>query len=334
VKELATSLNSPVYSDTVPDPTTDSVDKLVAFMKQNRFDSLLAVGGGSPMDTAKAACVLYSHGGSMRDYKAPFQMNEPALPLVAVPTTAGTGSEVTRFTIISDTATEEKMLCAGYAYMPVAAVVDYTLTMDMPQSLTAHTGIDAFCHAMEAYVSRRHNGFSDDLALKAVERIARCLTSAFTQGDAPSREGMMLASMEAGLAFSNSSVTLIHGMSRPFGVAFHVPHGLSNAMLAPDVTRFSLPGALARYARVSRVAGWGTDADSDALAAAKVVEALQRWNDELRVPTMRQYKIAPEAFKARTSKMAKDALASGSPANNPVQPSQKQIEELYERIFA
>jgi len=334
VKTLQTSLNAPVFKDTIADPTTDSVGTLVKAMKSQRFDCVVAIGGGSPIDTAKAGCVLATHGGHMRDYKAPFQMNLPALPLVAIPTTAGTGSEVTKFTIVTDSESNEKMLCIGTSYMPLAAIVDYTLTLNMPKSLTAHTGIDAFCHAMEAYVSKRHNAFADDLALKSIERISKSLAAAFHSSDPWARENMMLASMEAGMAFSSSSVTLIHGMSRPLGANFHVPHGLSNAMLAPAVTRFSLPGAIQRYAQVARVAGWAGAADSDVAAAASVPRALARWNVELDVPTMRQYKLDETLFAGAVTTMALNALASGSPANNPVVPSAEQIGALYEQIFA
>ena len=204
------------FSDTEPDPTTDSVARCTEFIRAGKFDCVVALGGGSPMDTAKAAGLLAVKGGRMRDYKAPVQTDEGGLPVVAVPTTAGTGSEVTRFTIVTDSETGEKMLCIGLAFLPVAAVVDYELTLTMPARLTADTGVDAFCHAMESYVSKRHNLFSDTLALKAVNRIATSIRAAYAEpGNRAAREQMMLAATEAGIAFSNSSVTLIHGMSRP-----------------------------------------------------------------------------------------------------------------------
>jgi alcohol dehydrogenase class IV len=323
----------PVFADTIADPTTESVDRLVRRIKSGRFDCLVAIGGGSPMDTAKAASVLSTHGGRMRDYKAPFQMHEPSLPLVCIPTTAGTGSEVTKFTIVTDVDTNEKMLCIGFAYMPLAAIVDYQLTLSMPKRLTADTGIDAFCHAMEAFVSRRNNPFSDDLALSAVRRIAKALPGAYHTSDPWCREHMMLAATEAGLAFSSSSVTLIHGMSRPLGAQFHVPHGLSNAMLAPLVSQFSLSGAIPRYAQVARAAGWAGATCSDDAAALAVPRALLNWNRELGVPSMQAFGIDNAKFLSSVPKMVSDAMASGSHNNNPVVPSSGQIEALYRDIY-
>ena len=144
-----------IFSETVPDPTVASVEAALAALQAGDFDCVVGFGGGSPMDTAKAVAVLARHGGQMRDYKAPRQQDEPGLPIVAIPTTAGTGSEATRFTIVTDEATDEKMLCIGLAYLPVAALVDYELTLTKPKRLTADTGIDALTHAIEAYVSRK-----------------------------------------------------------------------------------------------------------------------------------------------------------------------------------
>ena len=170
----------------------------------------------------------------MRDYKVPMQADRGALPVIAVPTTAGTGSECTRFTVITDTGRGEKMLIAGLGALPLAAIVDYELTYSVPPRTTADTGIDSLTHALEAYVSRRANPFSDALAVSAMALIGRHLRTAYAEPrNAAAREGMMLGATQAGLAFSNASVALVHGMSRPIGAHFHVPHGLSNAMLLP-----------------------------------------------------------------------------------------------------
>ena len=156
-----------IFADTVPDPTTDCVDAAAHFVRETGCDCVIGFGGGSPIDTAKAAAVLAVRQGQMRALKAPHQENTPGLPIVAIPTTAGTGSEATRFTIVTDTETNEKMLCAGLAYLPTLAIVDYELTLTMPRRLTANTGIDALTHAIEAYVSRlanpsRFNGHRGD----------------------------------------------------------------------------------------------------------------------------------------------------------------------------
>jgi alcohol dehydrogenase class IV len=259
-----------VFSDTVPEPDDTIIDKGVAAMNAGSFDCLIGFGGGSPIDTAKAMAILAQGGGKMRDYKVPFAADMGKMPVIAIPTTAGTGSECTRFTVITDHERDEKMLIAGFGCLPLAAIVDYELTFSVPPRTTADTGIDSFTHAIEAYVSKRANPFSDALALAAMELIGKHLRTAYAEPrDAAAREGMMIGATQAGLAFSNSSVALVHGMSRPIGAHFHVPHGLSNAMLMPAITRFSLDGAPGRYAEAARRVGFADAGDSDALAGAK-----------------------------------------------------------------
>jgi alcohol dehydrogenase len=237
--------------------------------------------------------------------------------------------------VITDSATNEKMLCPGPAFLPLAAVVDYELTLSMPPRLTADTGIDALTHAVEAYVSKRANPFSDGLALAAIQAIGRHLRRAYHDGgDVVAREAMTLAATQAGIAFSNSSVALVHGMSRPIGAHFHVAHGLSNAMLFPAVTAFSLRGAPSRYADCARALGAATQADSDAAAADKLVVALRALCQELAVPTPHTHGIQKDAWFGLTSVMAEQALASGSPANNPVVPTAEEIRNLYAQIYA
>jgi len=322
------------FTDTIPEPTVSSVNRCVQFMDTGKFDSIIALGGGSVMDTAKAAAVLHTHKGRMRDYKAPFLMDLPSLPLIAIPTTAGTGSEVTKFTIVTDEEKDEKMLCIGMAYLPVAAVVDYEFTLGKPYRLTADTGIDALCHAMEAYVSRKSNSFSDTFALQALTNIGKSLRLACEDGQNHSaRSDMMLASTQAGIAFSNSSVTMIHGMSRCIGANFHVPHGLSNAMLAPTVTKFSVPGAVDRYADVARALGFCDTTTSNELAAASVPIGLADLCADLKVPTLQEFGVKEDHFKRVVPQMAIDALASGSPSNNPVIPEAWQVEAVYNEMW-
>ncbi|RMB79678.1 iron-containing alcohol dehydrogenase [Streptomyces shenzhenensis] len=324
-----------LFSETVPDPTTDSLIAGLKALHDHEADVVIGFGGGSPMDTAKALALLGLQGGHMRDYKAPRINLGPALPVIAVPTTAGSGSEATQFTVITDSTTDEKMLCQGPAFLPLAAVVDVELTMSMPPRLTADTGIDALTHAVEAYVSRKANSFSDSLALAAIGTIGRHLRRAYTDGgNAQAREAMMLAATQAGIAFSNSSVALVHGMSRPIGAHFHVAHGLSNAMLFPAVTAFSAHGAPDRYADCARALGAATAADSDNAATDKLVDALRSLCRDLKVPTPRDHGIDQNTWTRLTPLMAEQALASGSPANNPVVPTTDQIQDLYSRIYA
>jgi alcohol dehydrogenase class IV len=223
---------APVFSDTVPDPTDTVIEAGVAVLARTDADCLIGFGGGSPMDTAKAMAILAAGGGKMRDWKVPAMADMAALPIIAIPTTAGTGSEVTRFTVVTDTERNEKMLIAGLAALPAAAIVDHTLTHSVPPRTTADTGVDSLTHALEAYVSKRANAYSDTMALRAMGLIARNVRAAYAEPrNEAAREAMMLGATLAGLAFSNSSVALVHGMSRPIGAHFHVAHGLSNAML-------------------------------------------------------------------------------------------------------
>jgi alcohol dehydrogenase class IV len=322
------------FTDCVADPTTDSIAAAMESWQQGDFDSVVALGGGSSIDTAKALAVLAVHGGKMRDYKAPNPV-PIGVPIIAIPTTAGTGSEATRVTVVTDTETQEKMMCLGSGLMPTAALVDFELTMTMPYRLTADTGIDSLCHAMEAYISRKANAFTDTIALASMSSIARNIRIACDNPDNKvAREAMMLAATQGGIAFSNSSVTLIHGMSRPLGAFFHVPHGLSNAMLMPAVTEYSLPGSVSRYAECARAMDLASLSDSDADAGIKLLDGLYRLNSDLQVPSPKTFGISETDYADVITTMAEQALASGSPNNNPLIPEQFDIEQLYRKVWS
>jgi alcohol dehydrogenase class IV len=325
-----------MFSDTVPDPTDTVVEAGAAALRQaGEIDCLIGFGGGSPIDTAKAIAILAAGGGRMRDWKVPRGADLASLPVIAIPTTAGTGSEVTRFTVITDTERDEKMLIAGLSALPLAAIVDYELTYSVPPRTTADTGIDSLTHALEAYVSKRANPYSDTMARRAMALIARNLRTAYAEPrNATAREAMMLGATLAGLAFSNSSVALVHGMSRPIGAHFHVAHGLSNAMLLPAVTGFSLPAALPRYAEAARAMGIAHDDEGDQAAAARLVEELAALNRDLAVPTPKSYGLDEATWRSLLPTMADQALASGSPANNPRVPTREEIIALYEQVWA
>lgn len=332
----AAGIDPTVFAETVPDPTDTVIEAGVAAFRAGDYDCLIGFGGGSPMDTAKAIAILAAAapGQKMREFKVPAQADRGAVPVICIPTTAGTGSEATRFTVITDTETDEKMLIAGLGALPLAAVVDYELTYSVPQRTTADTGIDSLTHALEAYVSKRANPHADSLALSAMRLIGRHLRIAYHQPrNAAAREAMMLGAMQAGLAFSNSSVALVHGMSRPIGAHFHVPHGLSNAMLLPAVTEFGLNDALPRYAEAARAIGVATIEDADQVAGSKLLEELRALNQELGVPTPQGYGIGAERWEGLLPLMAKQALASGSPGNNPRVPDEAQIIALYRTVY-
>ena len=323
-----------IFSGAVPDPTSGSIDTGLAYIKEHDHDCVIGLGGGSSIDTAKAVAVLAVHGGPMRKYKTPFLQNAPGLPIIAIPTTAGTGSETTRFTVVTDDPSGEKMLCTGVGYVPTAAIVDYELTLEKPKRLTGDTGVDSLTHAIEAYVSRRANPFADGFALTAMEAIWKSLPVAYVEpSNRAARECMMLAATQAGIAFSNSSVALVHGMSRPIGAHFHVPHGMSNAMLLPAITTFSVPGNERRYADCARIMGIAKSDASDEAAAAALVEVLRQLNLQLEVPTPQKLGIDRKQWFDAVPTMVEQAIASGSPANNPRVPTGPEIADLYAEVY-
>ncbi|MBB6520878.1 iron-containing alcohol dehydrogenase [Pseudoteredinibacter isoporae] len=324
-----------IFSEVMPEPTEDSLLLAISAMAAGEYDGVIALGGGSAIDSAKAIAFLAAKGGRMSDYKVPTICDQAGLPLVAIPTTAGTGSEATQFTIITDAQSDEKMLCKGLAFLPQAAIVDYTLSMTVPPRVTADTGIDALTHAIEAYVSRRANAFSDQQALAAMALIAPNLRKVFHHGDDEyAREQMMLGSHLAGVAFSNASVALVHGMSRPIGAHFHVPHGLSNAMLLPAVTRYSIPAAVERYADCARAMKIvSANEKNDQEACAVLLDYLEDLNKDLQVPSPEDFGINRDSFMQKRKIMAEQALASGSPGNNPRVPSLEEMQAIYTELW-
>lgn len=330
----AAGMAATVFAETVPDPTVAVVEQALEALRWSGCDCVIGFGGGSPTDTAKVIAALALEPRPVPTLKAPVVTDAPGLPIIAVPTTAGTGSEATRFTIVTDEATSEKMLCAGLAFLPTIAVVDFELTMGKPARLTADTGIDSLTHAIEAYVSKRANAFSDAMAISAMKLIAPNIRTACAEpGNRVAREAMMVGAHHAGIAFSNASVALVHGMSRPVGAFFHVPHGLSNAMLLPAVTAFSAPAALPRYAACARAMGVASAEEGDQSAVAKLLEELAALNRDLAVPTPRSHGISRERWFEVVPEMARQALASGSPGNNPRVPDAAEIEQLYADVF-
>ncbi|WP_026117549.1 iron-containing alcohol dehydrogenase [Nocardiopsis alkaliphila] len=327
-------LSPGVFARTTPAPTTEVVDQGLHALRDGDFDSLVAVGGGSPIDTAKAVALLGAHGGRMSDYKAPTVTDAPALPVVAVPTTAGSGSESTRYSFITDVETDDRMLCAGLAVLPRAALVDFELTLHMPPRLTADTGMAALAHAIEAYVSSRANPISDGLAREAMRALFTHLRSVYADpGDRVAREAVMTGATQAGMALSNAGSGLVHAMSRPIGAHFAMAHGPSNAMLLPTVTEFSLPTAPERYAECARAMGMAAPGSTDGEATGALVWELRLLNEELQVPGPRAHGIDAERWWELAPLMAEQALASDSSADDPRAPTVAEVVELYHLVY-
>lgn len=324
-----------VYDGVATEPTVDYVREGLKIFKDNGCDFLIAIGGGSPIDTAKAIAIMVTNPGSIEDYKGLGKVSKEGVPLIAIPTTGGTGSEVTQFTIITDTKTNVKMLIGSPFIIPKVAIVDPLLTLSSPRGLTAAVGIDALTHAIEAYVSIKAQPMSDIFCLSAIELISGSLRQAWANGNnVEAREKMMLGALQAGIAFSNSSVALVHGMSRPIGAYFHVAHGASNAALLGVVTEFSLIGNPMRYAHIARAMGENITALTDLEAAQLAAKAIKALIKDVKIPSLKQLGVEREKLEQLAPKMAEDAIASGSPGNNPRQATKEEIVELYKMAYS
>lgn len=319
-----------IYDGVNSEPTIAHVQEGLNLLRERGCDILIACGGGSPIDVAKAIRVLATNEGSVEDYMGFNKIMKPGFPLIAIPTTAGTGSEATMVTIITDTSRDVKMLIGSPYLMPSVALVDPNLTLKMPRGLTAATGLDALTHAIEAYVSVKAQPMTDILALSAIKKISRYLPQAWANPEnLEARSETMLGALQAGIAFSNSSVALVHGMSRPIGANFHVAHGVSNAALLGVVMEFSLMGAPDRYADVAEAMGMPVSGMSRMEAAKMAAEEVKAMIRNLLIPTLSKLGITREKLDSVVSKMADDAIESGSPGNNPRKATKDEIVELY-----
>lgn len=322
-----------IYSEIVGEPTDTMIENGLKVYKENGCDFLVALGGGSPIDSMKAIGSLVVNGGNISDYMGKV-IDVEMPPLVAIPTTAGTGSEATQFTIITDTKKDIKMLLKGKVLMPKLAIIDPQFTMTAPPKITAATGLDALCHAVEAYTSRKAQTLSDSFAMSAVKRIFKSLPVAFKDGkNEEARIQMSVAALEAGIAFNNASVTIIHGMSRPIGALFHVAHGLSNAMLMKECLGFALEGAYDRFADLGRAIGVADATDEDKAAAEKFLSAIEGIVKELETPTLAEFGIDKDEFFKVIDKMAYDAMDSGSPQNTMREVSEEQVKQIYRNLW-
>lgn len=324
-------VDSAVYLGVDSEPTDEYVAASLAVFEEKSCDIIISLGGGSCIDTAKAAAVVATNGGYIGDYMGAKKVADiKPVPHIVIPTTAGTGSEATDATVITNSKNNVKMMIKQPAFLPNVAIVDPLLTISSPKGVTAATGVDALSHAIEAYLSNKSHPMTDTIALDAMKLIVRNLLAAYEDGDnIDAREAMSLGALQAGIAFSNASVSLVHGMSRPIGAVFNVPHGFSNAMLLPAVLEYSKDACIDRLADLGRIFSTEAEKMSDEEAANYAVESVKELCLSLNIPNLNEWGINREQFVNATEKMSIDALASGSPANNPKVPSQKEIEELY-----
>jgi 1,3-propanediol dehydrogenase len=322
-----------IFDGITGEPTDTMIEKGVEMLKSSGCDFIIGIGGGSPLDSAKAIAAMAVNEGSIADYNGK-EITGEILPLAAIPTTAGTGSEATKFTVITDSEKGIKMLLKGDVLVPKLAIVDSSFTVGAPKSVTSATGLDALTHAVEAYTSRKAFSMTDTLAVSAVKRIMKYLPIAYKEPDnSLAREQMSIAALEAGICINNSSVTIVHGMSRPIGALFHVPHGMSNAMLLKECLSFAVSGAYEKFANLGRETGVASDSDSDETAAEKFIDSLQNICDVCEIPTLEQYGIDRDEYYSKISKMATDAVASGSPANTVKGVTVDDCIEIYKKLY-
>lgn len=322
-----------IFDGITGEPTDTMIENGVEMLKSSDCDFIIGIGGGSPLDSAKAIAAMAVNEGSIADYNGK-EITGEILPLAAIPTTAGTGSEATKFTVITDSEKGIKMLLKGDVLVPKLAIVDSSFTVGAPKSVTSATGLDALTHAVEAYTSRKAFSMTDTLAVSAVKRIMKYLPIAYREPDnSLARKQMSIAALEAGICINNSSVTIVHGMSRPIGALFHVPHGMSNAMLLKECLSFAVSGAYEKFANLGRETGVASDSDSDETAAEKFIDSLQNICDVCEIPTLEQYGIDRDEYYSKISKMATDAVASGSPANTVKEVTVDDCIEIYKKLY-
>lgn len=330
-----------LFTDVQADPTVETIEAAYDRWNETESDIIVTLGGGSSIDTGKGVGILATNEDQIRDYGVDRAGREgvpnPIPPLIAVNTTTGTGSETTRNVVITDETSSTKFPIISQNVVPEVAIEDPELTRSLPKSHTAFTGIDALTHAIEAYVSVNSFSISDTFARNAIRRINDSLRTAWSNGEnIAARTETMIAQFQAGQAFTNSSVALVHGMARPLGAQLAVPHGLANAILLPYIIEFSAMSAPEKYADIARLMDSADESDADQEAAQMASEAVFDLCKDLQVVTyLDEYGDIParKEYLGMVKEMASDAIDSGSPANNPRNPSQEEIEDLFVRVY-
>ena len=311
-------METKIYEGVEPDPSIERVYDGAKAMREFQPDVIVAIGGGSPMDAAKAMWVFYEYPEkTFEDIKDPFTMpklRQKAI-FVAIPSTSGTASEVTAFSVITDYSTNIKYPLADFEITPDVAVLDSDIAMTMPKKLTAHTGMDALTHAIEAYVGCSRSDFSDPLALQAISDIFDSLVDSYN-GDAKAREKMHTAQCLAGMAFSNAMLGIAHSIAHKTGAVFDLPHGLCNAILLPFVIQYNSRVCMERYARIARMIG--LPGNTDKQLTNSLVEAIRELNKKLNIaPTYKENGVSEELFKANAATIAKNAVLDPCTGANP-----------------
>lgn len=334
VKKITDSLEKAerdyiIWSDIVPNPRDTDIEKGAEFAVENNIDYLIAVGGGSSMDTAKAIGALMTNGGKCSDWYEGNLKKEIA-PLICVPTTCGTGSEVTHESIVNNTETLEKDCIWGDENSVKTAIIDSEMIDRLPAKILGSTGMDALTHAVEAYVCKASNILTDAIALQAIHLIGSNLLKAAKEHEPDALDAMMAASTLAGMAFGNSDVASVHSISEALGGYYDIPHGVANAMMLAPVSRLSIQGAPEKYADVAEALGVDISKIDVFEAANAGVDIMQKLADELEIPHFSDLDIIkPEDFE----RLANTAANADETVDNPVFMTAKDFKELFEKLY-
>ena len=320
-----------IYSGVEPNPSIRCVQEAVALYKAEGCDCLLAVGGGSSMDTAKAAGAVMAHPGmEIREMEGVGKLSNPIPPFIAVPTTCGTGAEATWAAVITDTERHYKMPIMSVHQVPKVALIDGNLLTKLPGKVVASTGMDALCHAAESYTNLNTNPISDALDLKAISMISEWLRPAVANQNLEAMSNMVLASTIAGMGFANTRVTIVHSMSHPVSGFYGVPHGVANAVLLPYVMDFNLIGNPQRFADIAEAMGEDTLGLTTMEAARLAPKAVRELSKDVGIPeTFKDLGVTYEHLDA----MIEDTFKSGNVPVNPVKVNRDDIRAIYKRVI-
>ena len=320
-----------IYSDIKPNPTIENVQNGVAAFKASGADCIVAIGGGSSMDTAKAIGIIVENPefADVRSLEGVAPTKKPCTPIIAVPTTAGTAAEVTINYVITDAEKNRKMVCVDVHDIPVVAVVDPDMMASMPKGLTAATGMDALTHAIEGYITKGAWEMSDMFHIKAIEIIAKSLRGAVDNTDA-GREGMALGQYIAGMGFSNVGLGIVHSMAHPLGAVYDTPHGVANAIILPTVMEYNAPATGEKYREIAKAMGvCGVDAMTLEEARTAAIEAVKKLSADVGIPADLKEIVKPEDLDFLAQSAFDDACRPG----NPRETSVEEIKELYLKLM-
>ncbi|MFB5935525.1 iron-containing alcohol dehydrogenase [Peribacillus frigoritolerans] len=328
---LSVNLDYDIFDEVEPNPSVETIHKGTQYLRLHNSDAVLAVGGGSSIDAAKGIAVMATNSGNILDYEGVEKISIPPLPIIAVPTTAGTGSEATNATVVTNKEKSFKFGVISSYLFPSLAILDPALTLQLPQGLTAAPGMDALTHAIESYTSKAANPVSQALAIQAIKMIGENLTKAYFVGtDIEARENMLVASMIAGAAFAQSRLGNVHAISHTLGGVFNIPHGIANAALLPFIMKFNLRACPDKYKDIALALGNNVAGLSTMQAAEKAIDTVIEMNQSMNIPlNIKEFGVSLEYV----PKLVEDAMRSGNVFVNPRLTNAEDIQLIIERAY-